>query len=71
MTGQGEADRLEKQHRVFTLMFDEKLIFPPLNNVRNVLDCGYGAASWAVDVAEEYPDCQVSSFLGCCMPCRC
>ncbi|KAK3176798.1 hypothetical protein OEA41_008123 [Lepraria neglecta] len=47
------------QHRVFNLMFDGKLIFPPLTKVENVLDCGYGSASWAIEVAEEYPDCEV------------
>lgn len=61
--GQGEADRLEKQNRVFNLMFDGKLIFPPLTNPRNVLDCGYGAASWAVEVAETFPDCEVRLSL--------
>lgn len=25
----------------------------------NVLDCGYGAASWAIEVAESYPTCSV------------
>jgi len=52
---------LENQNRVFNLIFDGKLIFPPVTNLRNVLDCGYGAASWAVDVAESYPECEVSS----------
>lgn len=58
---QEEAERLEHQNRVFNLVFDGKLIFPPLRNFRNVLDLGYGAASWAVEVAENYPDCEVRS----------
>ena len=61
--GQGEIERLEAQHRVFNLMFDGKLIFPPLTKVENVLDCGYGSASWAIEVAEEYPDCEVRIFI--------
>ncbi|MCJ1370701.1 hypothetical protein MMC20_001914 [Loxospora ochrophaea] len=54
-----ETDRLLLQHQVFDILFDNKLIFPPITNPRTVLDCGYGAASWAVDVAENYPDCTV------------
>ncbi|KAL2046992.1 hypothetical protein N7G274_001010 [Stereocaulon virgatum] len=54
-----EIERLEAQHRVFSLMFDGKLIFPPMTKVENVLDCGYGSASWAIEVAEQYPDCEV------------
>lgn len=59
--GQEEAERLEHQNRVFNLIFDGRLIFPPLHGLRNVLDCGYGSASWAVEVAESYPNCEVNS----------
>lgn len=54
-----EAYRLETQHRIFNLVFDGRLIFPPVTSLRKVLDCGYGAASWTVDLAESYPDCEV------------
>jgi ubiquinone/menaquinone biosynthesis C-methylase UbiE len=30
-----------------------------------VLDCGHGSGAWVVDVAESYPNCEVS-FLVCC-----
>ena len=59
MRVQDEADRLEAQHRVLDLVFDSRLIFPPVTSVRNVLDLGYGAASWAIEVAENYPNCEV------------
>ena len=61
----GEAERLENQHRVFSLMFDQRLIFASMTRVRNVLDCGYGTASWAIEVAEAYPDCEVRSSASC------
>jgi len=35
------------------------LIFPPINNPKKILDCGYGSASWAIEVAEKYPDSKV------------
>ncbi|KUL83460.1 hypothetical protein ZTR_10930 [Talaromyces verruculosus] len=54
-----EIDRLELQHQVFNLVFDNRLIFPPIRNPRRVLDCGYGAGNWALEVAERYPHCQV------------
>ncbi|PKX98943.1 class I SAM-dependent methyltransferase [Aspergillus novofumigatus IBT 16806] len=54
-----EAERLDLQHRVFFRIFDSRLIFPPIPRLRRVLDCGYGAGSWAVDVATQYPDCRV------------
>ncbi|MCJ1255466.1 hypothetical protein MMC24_003282 [Lignoscripta atroalba] len=54
-----EAERLSSQHQVLDLVFDSRLIFPPVQNVKTVLDCGYGAACWAVEVAENHPDCTV------------
>ncbi|KAL8900978.1 MAG: hypothetical protein Q9192_000801 [Flavoplaca navasiana] len=54
-----EADRLEAQHRVCNIVFDGRLFFPPVGPIRSVLDCGYGAASWAAEVAENDPDCTV------------
>jgi len=54
-----EADRLEAQHRVFNLVFDNRLIFPPVTSPKKILDLGYGAASWAVEVADAYPECEV------------
>ncbi|KAK2795940.1 hypothetical protein FQN51_009598 [Onygenales sp. PD_10] len=54
-----EIERLEIQHQVFNKVFDDRLIFPPVHGVRRVLDCGYGNGSWAVEVAEQYPSCEV------------
>ncbi|KAI9741701.1 MAG: hypothetical protein M1834_000086 [Cirrosporium novae-zelandiae] len=60
LTGyQDEAERLEMQHRMLEYVFDNRLIFPYVPNPRRVLDCGYGAASWAIEVAEQYPSCDV------------
>ncbi|KAJ5215428.1 uncharacterized protein N7498_001835 [Penicillium cinerascens] len=54
-----EAQRLDEQQRVFQRIFDHRLIFPPIRRLRRILDCGHGSASWAVEVAEQHPDCQV------------
>ncbi|KAL8974815.1 MAG: hypothetical protein Q9197_000959 [Variospora fuerteventurae] len=44
---------------MLNIVFDHRLFFPPVTRVRSVLDCGYGAASWAVEVAEKDPSCTV------------
>lgn len=54
-----EAERLSDMHRIFEAMFDNRLIFPPVLRPRRILDCGYGCGSWAIDVAEQYPNCEV------------
>lgn len=41
------------------MTFDNRLIFPPLNRPRRVLECGYGTAAWAIAVAEQYPRAEV------------
>ncbi|KAJ5112572.1 hypothetical protein N7532_000617 [Penicillium argentinense] len=53
-----EAQRLDHQQRIFQRIFDDRLIFPPIRRLKRVLDCGHGSASWAVEVAEQYPDCE-------------
>lgn len=56
---QEEAERLDLQHRIFNRVFDNRLIFPPIPRPQQILDCGYGTGSWAIEVAEQYPDCDV------------
>ncbi|XRM39065.1 hypothetical protein ABZX51_002444 [Aspergillus tubingensis] len=54
-----EANRLELQNKVFNKIFDNRLIFPRNCEPQRVLDCGHGAGSWAIQVAEEFPECEV------------
>ncbi|RAL16404.1 class I SAM-dependent methyltransferase [Aspergillus homomorphus CBS 101889] len=60
-----EVERLELQHRVFNKVFNDRLIFPPLPDLespripRRILDCGHGTASWAIEVAEQNPRCEI------------
>lgn len=56
---QDEADRLIDQHLILHYIFGERLFFPNIPNLRRVLDCGYGRASWALAVAEMYEEVQV------------
>ena len=58
---QEEAERLHAQHRVLSLVFDGRLVFGPVPQLRRALDLGYGAASWAIELANGRPDCHVRS----------
>ncbi|KAL6881919.1 S-adenosyl-L-methionine-dependent methyltransferase [Trichoderma longibrachiatum] len=54
-----EIARLGNMHTMLRTVFDNRLIFPPVVRPRRILECGFGAAHWAVDVAEQYPDAKV------------
>ncbi|KAK1498233.1 TAM domain methyltransferase [Colletotrichum tamarilloi] len=58
-----ENDRLDLQHNLFILTFDNKLATAPPNDPRskvgNVLDVGTGSGIWAIDFGEEHPDAEV------------
>ncbi|GAB0138897.1 hypothetical protein EsDP_00007118 [Epichloe bromicola] len=54
-----EVTRLESMHSVLCRLFDNKLIFPPVDQPRRILDCGFGAGDWAIDVAKQFPESEV------------
>lgn len=56
---QDELERLRVWHTVLNRVFDNRLLFPALSRPRRILDCGYGTASWAIDVAMQNPGCEV------------
>ncbi|KAK0643520.1 S-adenosyl-L-methionine-dependent methyltransferase [Cercophora newfieldiana] len=61
---QEEIERLQYMHGMFNLMFENRLIFPPIPRPRRILECGSGSGGWAAQVAEQYPECEVGgSFL--------
>lgn len=60
---QDEEERLAIQHNVLNKVFDSRLVFPPLARLRKVLDCGYGSATWAAEVAEQFPTAEVRSSV--------
>ena len=57
---QDEAERLEFQQDVLNRVFDGRLVLPQVDQPHRILDCGYGAGSWAVQVADQYPNCEVA-----------
>lgn len=56
-----ELERLEAQHSVLQEVWG-RIIFPSLGRPTRILDCGYGTGTWAVEVAEAFPECSVSAF---------
>ncbi|EXA31046.1 hypothetical protein FOVG_17642 [Fusarium oxysporum f. sp. pisi HDV247] len=58
-----ENERLDLQHHLFLLTFDNKLGLAPPNlpgsNVERVLDVGTGTGIWAIDFADDHPEAEV------------
>ncbi|KAH7140352.1 S-adenosyl-L-methionine-dependent methyltransferase [Dactylonectria estremocensis] len=56
-----ENERLDLQHHLFLLTFDEKLHAAPLTKpLHRVFDAGCGTGIWAIEFADEHPECQVT-----------
>ncbi|KAF6842747.1 acetyl propionyl coenzyme a carboxylase alpha chain [Colletotrichum musicola] len=58
-----EQDRLDLQHNLFLLTFDNKLGLAPPNQpgskVQRVLDVGTGTGIWAIEFGEDHPEAEV------------
>ncbi|KAH6954590.1 S-adenosyl-L-methionine-dependent methyltransferase [Fusarium avenaceum] len=58
-----ENDRLDLQHNLFLLTFDNKLGLSPPNlpgsKVKRVLDLGTGTGIWAIDFGDDHPEAEV------------
>ncbi|KAF4456666.1 hypothetical protein F53441_1222 [Fusarium austroafricanum] len=56
-----ENERLDLQHHLFLLTFDERLHTAPLPKPLNrVFDAGCGTGIWAIEFADEHPECEVT-----------
>lgn len=50
---------MDIEHHNQRLQLDGKLHLCPLDDPKEVLDLGTGTGIWCIDMADEYPDCQV------------
>ncbi|TPX18336.1 uncharacterized protein E0L32_011747 [Thyridium curvatum] len=57
---EAQNEALDIIHHVLTLSLDNKLHIAPLgDNIQKVLDIGTGTGIWAIDFADEHPNCEV------------
>ncbi|CAG7558981.1 unnamed protein product [Fusarium equiseti] len=55
-----ENERLDLQHHLFLLTFDERLHAAPLPEaLHRAFDAGCGTGIWAIEFADEHPECEV------------
>ncbi|KAF4917434.1 Secondary metabolism regulator LAE1 [Colletotrichum fructicola] len=60
-----ESNRLDLQHHLFLLTFDNRLGYAPPNDPDwkgRVLDVGTGTGIWSIDFGDEHPDAEVLGF---------
>ncbi|GAP86434.1 putative methyltransferase domain-containing protein [Rosellinia necatrix] len=55
-----EQVRLQLLNQVYLKVFDGELTTVPLESPTQILDVGTGVGEWAIDMAERYPDCEVT-----------
>ncbi|KAK1987981.1 UMTA methyltransferase [Colletotrichum cereale] len=60
-----EVERLQIMHAVLSIVFENQLIFPPIARPRRILECGFGAGDWALEVAQKHPSCEVVAIDIC------
>ena len=55
-----EQARLDLVHHVYRLLIDGGLCLAPIDkDIKRCLDFGTGTGIWAIDFADEYPNCEV------------
>lgn len=55
-----EQVRLQLLNQVYLKVFDGQLTTVPLECPTSILDIGTGVGEWAIDMAEMYPECEVT-----------
>ncbi|KAI0402599.1 hypothetical protein F4802DRAFT_575014 [Xylaria palmicola] len=55
-----EQVRLQLLNQVYLKVFDGELATVPLESPTHILDIGTGVGEWAIDMAELYPECEVT-----------
>ncbi|KAI1854834.1 hypothetical protein JX266_000952 [Neoarthrinium moseri] len=57
-----EQDRLLLVHEVYKSAFGDEPTTIPLENPSAILDVGAATGEWAIDLADRFPDCEVTGF---------
>ncbi|KAI5808397.1 S-adenosyl-L-methionine-dependent methyltransferase [Pyronema omphalodes] len=69
-------NRLDLNHEIMRMVWDDKLHQAPIHEPRRILDIGTGTGIWAIDMADEYPMAEVigtdlSPIQPDCVPVNC
>jgi len=54
-----ESDRLDITHKMIEVSKGNKLYLAPLSNPTRILDIGTGTGIWAMEMGEQFPNCDV------------
>ncbi|KAH8894492.1 methyltransferase type 11 [Thozetella sp. PMI_491] len=54
-----QSDSLDILHHLFTLVLHGELFLAPIQEPKKVLDVGTGTGIWAIDFADQFPECEV------------
>ncbi|KAJ5899528.1 hypothetical protein N7495_004272 [Penicillium taxi] len=55
-----ELERMELQHHMCKLIFEEKIFFVPLEEPQQILDVGTGSGLWAIEMASLFPNATIT-----------
>ncbi|KAH8722783.1 S-adenosyl-L-methionine-dependent methyltransferase [Phaeosphaeriaceae sp. PMI808] len=56
-----EQDRLDIKYASLQKVFNDKIVFAPLNDPKQILDVGTGTGIWAIDAAEEFTGATITA----------
>ncbi|KAK4111630.1 S-adenosyl-L-methionine-dependent methyltransferase [Canariomyces notabilis] len=57
-----EQEREDMKHAMIVNLCDGRLHYAPLKNPQKILDVGTGTGIWAIDMADEYPEAEVTGI---------
>ncbi|KAF2144413.1 uncharacterized protein K452DRAFT_316415 [Aplosporella prunicola CBS 121167] len=55
-----ENERLDLQFEILKVLFGMRNYFAPLKDPRKILDIGTGTGKWAIEMGNEFPDCEIT-----------
>ncbi|KAI9823594.1 MAG: hypothetical protein M1832_002375 [Thelocarpon impressellum] len=55
-----EAERLDLQYELLKKAFGGRAFFAPLTNPKKILDIGTGTGIWPIDMADIFPECEIT-----------
>jgi ubiquinone/menaquinone biosynthesis C-methylase UbiE len=56
-----EIERLDFQYEILKYAFHDRNYFAPLENPEHMLDIGTGSGRWAIEMGDEFPDCEIQA----------